>query len=213
MLNRYSILASSYDTGRNTYDNAFIMYQPGLAMSSGFDGYRPRLLYNVLYWPKELAQVPSQFTFCLVFHAAKDDDEDGANMNKKYSAKELKYPPMLSHTCEQLRYLLNVNNYIYFFGVQQSIGTCGNTVRPNHATEPCEVETSMRTVSELQIHIFPLPDTNIYGITTAVPMFMFLASTNPLDSYKYCATKLEGELSKMAASEVKLQIRLSPLAR
>jgi len=75
-VNRYSILASSYDTGRSTYDNAFVLYQPGLAISSGFVGYGPRLLYNVLYWPKELSQVPSQFTSCLVFLTIKDNNGD-----------------------------------------------------------------------------------------------------------------------------------------
>lgn len=56
----YSILASTYDTGRNTYDNAYILFYPGQAISSGFDGYRPRLIYNLLFYPKELAQVPSR---------------------------------------------------------------------------------------------------------------------------------------------------------
>ena len=55
---RYSIVASTYDTTRATYDDVFGLLYPGQTIGSNFTGMTRSLVSNVLYWPKEVQQVP-----------------------------------------------------------------------------------------------------------------------------------------------------------
>jgi hypothetical protein len=55
---RYSILAASYDTSRGTYDSSYALHWPGEHVDRNFTGYAAKNIFNFLYWPKEVRQVP-----------------------------------------------------------------------------------------------------------------------------------------------------------
>jgi hypothetical protein len=55
---KFSILAASYDTGRSTYDSTYALQWPGNHIERNFTGYTPISVFNFLYWPKEVRQVP-----------------------------------------------------------------------------------------------------------------------------------------------------------
>ena len=56
----YSLLVSSYDTRINTKDKSFILLQPGKHMATNFTDYGPTLLYDQLYWTKQIEQAPCE---------------------------------------------------------------------------------------------------------------------------------------------------------
>lgn len=55
---RYSLLMSTYRTNINTYDPALTLVYPGEHMANNFTGYGPVSMFNFLYFPKEIRQVP-----------------------------------------------------------------------------------------------------------------------------------------------------------
>ena len=71
---RYSIPTSTYDTNRNTYDNAIAMLYPAQTVGSNFTGMDSGLISNLLFWPKEITQVPGYFLLCLFFFSDIDDE-------------------------------------------------------------------------------------------------------------------------------------------
>ena len=64
---RYSVLASSYDTRVNTKDNSYFLQYPGQGIDSNWTSYTPFVLYDQLYWGKEIEQVDSMYPLvCLM---------------------------------------------------------------------------------------------------------------------------------------------------
>jgi len=59
VLQRFSVLISSYTTDRTTYAPAYILHYPGQYITSNFTGLAPKNLYNFHYWGKEIKQVPN----------------------------------------------------------------------------------------------------------------------------------------------------------
>ena len=57
-LTTYSIIASTYDTTRASNDNVFGLVYPGQTIGSNFTGMRKNIISNVLYFPKEVQQMP-----------------------------------------------------------------------------------------------------------------------------------------------------------
>jgi len=57
---RHSLLISTYSTSVNSYDATIALQYPGEAMATNFSGYTGKNLYNFLYWPKEVRQVPRE---------------------------------------------------------------------------------------------------------------------------------------------------------
>jgi len=56
---KFSVLVSTYNTDRSTYDATVGLQYPGEQLATNFSGYGPKNLYNFLYWPKEVRQVPN----------------------------------------------------------------------------------------------------------------------------------------------------------
>jgi len=55
---KHSLLVSSYSTDRSSYDSAYVLMYPGEHMAANFSGFGTKNIYNFLYWPKEVRQVP-----------------------------------------------------------------------------------------------------------------------------------------------------------
>jgi len=57
---RFSILAGTYSTDRASYDASVVLLYPGNHITTNFSGYSGGNLFNFLYWPKEVRQIPRQ---------------------------------------------------------------------------------------------------------------------------------------------------------
>jgi len=55
---RFSIIAGSYSTERATRDSTVVFLYPGNHMPTNFSGYRGANVFNFLYWPKDVKQIP-----------------------------------------------------------------------------------------------------------------------------------------------------------
>jgi len=55
---RFSILAGTYSTERATRDPSVLLLYPGNHMPNNFSGFVPSNVFNFLYWPKEVQQIP-----------------------------------------------------------------------------------------------------------------------------------------------------------
>jgi len=64
---KISVLAASYDTGRTTYDTSYFLQYPGQEINSNFTGFAAKNIYNFLYWPKEVRQVPRKYYNCIPY--------------------------------------------------------------------------------------------------------------------------------------------------
>jgi hypothetical protein len=66
---RFSVLASTYNTERASYDTTFVFLYPGNHKPNNFSGFTGSNLFNFLYWPKEVRQVPGYvFGHDAIFH-------------------------------------------------------------------------------------------------------------------------------------------------
>jgi len=56
---KFSILLTTYNTERGSFDLAYMLQYPGDHIASNFTNFSPRLIYNFLNWGKEIQQVPT----------------------------------------------------------------------------------------------------------------------------------------------------------
>jgi len=55
---RFSVLAGTFNPERAAYDPTVVLLHPGEQKANNFSGYTGSNLFNFLYWPKEVRQVP-----------------------------------------------------------------------------------------------------------------------------------------------------------
>jgi len=55
---RFSLLAGTYSTDRASFDASVFLLYPGNHMPNNFSGFTGSNIFNFLYWPKEVQQIP-----------------------------------------------------------------------------------------------------------------------------------------------------------
>jgi len=55
---KHSLIVASYSTDRSSYDSTYAFQYPGEQFAANFSGYGPKNMFNFLFWPKEVRQVP-----------------------------------------------------------------------------------------------------------------------------------------------------------
>jgi hypothetical protein len=55
---KHSILCSTYDSARGSYDPVVVLQYPGEAMLNNFTDYEGKSMYTFFLWPKEVRQIP-----------------------------------------------------------------------------------------------------------------------------------------------------------